>query len=162
MKKIKKLVILDFLAHLAVYGGAFAVVYAVSGGTWWEAYLLFQRAAFQSPMLFAMVFALLSMIAVINDIPKNSFMMLDYVLDVGSIIIPLLSSVVAIFVAFHSGAWYMWIIAIVASIIHLYVKTQSPKRTDEKLAPAPFSFVSIAAIAYVGSYTWLALAYILG
>lgn len=150
---------LDFSAHLLVYIMTFVVVQQLLDVPLSQAYQQFQLLPVQPPVTYATVFALLHLVAI--SLPKQQFAMLDYVIDLGMIVIPVLSSVVALFVALQSGFWYMWLVAILASFIHLYARIKLPKRSTGEQAPAPLSFVSIAAIAYVGSYIFLALNYLL-
>lgn len=155
----KLLASLDFAAHLLVYLATFFVVQQLLALPLGQAYQQFQLLPVQPPVTYATVFALLHLVAI--SLPKQQFAMLDYVIDMGMYVIPVLSSIVALFVALQSGFWYMWLIAILATAIHLYVRVQLPKRSTGEQAPPTFSFVSLAAIAYVGSYIFLAFNYLL-
>ncbi|MGL5383961.1 MAG: hypothetical protein ACRC17_04410 [Culicoidibacterales bacterium] len=154
-----KLIWLDFLAHLLVYVMTFLTIKQLLDLSWIQAYQQFQRLPIQPVVTYGAIFGLLQVVATTND--KQQLLMIDYLVDVGMMIIPLVASIVSLIVAAQSGIWYMWLTAILASIIHLFVKVQLPKRTANKVAPAPTSFVSLAAIAYVGSYLWLAFTYVL-
>lgn len=159
MKSPKLLATLDFASHLLVYIMTFIAIQQLLQVPVLDAYQQFQRLPVQPPVTYATVFALLHLVAIY--LPKQKFAMLDYVIDLGMVVIPVLSSVVALFIALQSGFWYMWLVAIIATGIHLYVRVQLPKRSSGEQIPASLSFVSLAAIAYVGSYIFLAFSYIL-
>ncbi|MGL5916353.1 MAG: hypothetical protein ACRCZC_01435 [Culicoidibacterales bacterium] len=156
---INRLILLDFFAHLLVYVMTFVTVRQLLDVTWFQAYQQFQQLPIQPVVTYGAIFGVLQVVSL--NTPPQKFAMLDYVLDVGMMIIPVIASVVGLLVAAQSGLWYMWLVAIAASISHLTLRVQLPKRTDSSVAPAPTSFVSLAAIAYVGSYSWLAFTYML-
>lgn len=156
-KKQTTLLIIDVCMHGLVYICGFIAIKSLLNQSVGEAYLQFQQLTVQPPLIFALVFAIFQVSA--NQM-KQPMPMLDYVIDVGNKIIPLLSSVVAVLLAAQAGVWYLWVIAILATVSHLYVKTQISERSNPIEDVPMLSLTSLAAIGYVGSYVFLVMQYL--